>query len=134
MFPTDGASTEALFLTTLPASDINYYKLNIRQKFYQPLNFLDLVFGFQGELGYLAPYGDTKNVPFFQHFYAGGPRSLRGFESNTLGPRATPTPCYGFDSINDLCPALVDTNFDGIPDSPAYNPVSYTHLTLPTKA
>ena len=32
MFPTDGASTEALFLATLPLSDINYYKLNIRQK------------------------------------------------------------------------------------------------------
>ena len=121
MFPTDGASTEALFLATLPLSDINYYKLNIRQKFYQPLNFWDLVFGFQGEIGYLAPYDDTKIVPFFQHFYAGGPRSLRGFESNTLGPRATPTPCYGFDSINDLCPPLVDTNFDGVPDSPAYN-------------
>ena len=121
MFPTDGASTEALFLVTLPVSDINYYKLNIRQKFYQPLNLWDLVFGFQGEIGYLAPYSDTKNVPFFQHFYAGGPRSLRGFESNTLGPRATPTPCYGFDSINDLCPSLVDSNFDGIPDSPAYN-------------
>ena len=121
MFPTDGASTEALFLATLPGSDINYYKLNIRQKFYQPLNFWDLVFGFQGEIGYLAPYDDTKIVPFFQHFYAGGPRSLRGFESNTLGPRATPTPCYGFDSINDLCPPLVDTNFDGVPDSPAYN-------------
>ena len=121
MFPTDGASTEALFLATLPLSDINYYKLNIRQKFYQPLNFWDLVFGFQGEIGYLAPYDDTEIVPFFQHFYAGGPRSLRGFESNTLGPRATPTPCYGFDSINDLCPPLVDTNFDGVPDSPAYN-------------
>ena len=78
MFPTDGASTEALFLATLPLSDINYYKLNIRQKFYQPLNFWDLVFGFQGEIGYLAPYGDTNTVPFFQHFYAGGPRSLRG--------------------------------------------------------
>ena len=121
MFPTDGASTEALFLATLPLSDINYYKLNIRQKFYQPLNFWDLVVGFQGEICYLAPYDDTKIVPFFQHFYAGGPRSLRGFESNTLGPRATPTPCYGFDSINDLCPPLVDTNFDGVPDSPAYN-------------
>ena len=121
MFPTDGASTEALFLATLPLSDINYYKLNIRQKFNQPLNFWDLVFGFQGEIGYLAPYDDTEIVPFFQHFYAGGPRSLRGFESNTLGPRATPTPCYGFDSINDLCPPLVDTNFDGVPDSPAYN-------------
>ena len=121
MFPTDGASTEALFLATLPLSDINYYKLNIRQKFYQPLNVWDLVFGFQGEIGYLAPYGDTDNVPFFQHFYAGGPRSLRGFESNTLGPRATPSPCYGFDTVNDLCPPLIDSNFDGIPDSPAYN-------------
>ena len=120
MFPTDGASTEALFLATLPLSDINYYKLNIRQKFYQPLNVWDLVFGFQGEIGYLAPYGDTDNVPFFQHFYAGGPRSLRGFESNTLGPRATPSPCYGFDTVNDLCPPLIDSNFDGIPDSPAY--------------
>ena len=121
IFPTDGASTEALFLATLPLSDINYYKLNIRQKFYQPLNVWDLVFGFQGEIGYLAPYGDTDNVPFFQHFYAGGPRSLRGFESNTLGPRATPSPCYGFDTVNDLCPPLIDSNFDGIPDSPAYN-------------
>ena len=121
MFPTAGASTEALFLATLPLSDINYYKLNIRQKFYQPLNVWDLVFGFQGEIGYLAPYGDTDNVPFFQHFYAGGPRSLRGFESNTLGPRATPSPCYGFDTVNDLCPPLIDSNFDGIPDSPAYN-------------
>ena len=121
IFPTDGASTEALFLATLPLSDINYYKLNIRQKFYQPLNVWDLVFGFQGEIGYLAPYGDTNTVPFFQHFYAGGPRSLRGFESNTLGPRATPSPCYGFDTVNDLCPPLIDSNFDGIPDSPAYN-------------
>ena len=121
MFPTDGSSTEALFLATLPLSDINYYKLNIRQKFYQPLNIWDLVFGFQGEIGYLAPYGDTNIVPFFQHFYAGGPRSLRGFESNTLGPRATPSPCFGFDTVNDLCPPLIDSNFDGIPDSPAYN-------------
>ena len=51
LFPTDGASTEALFLATLPLSDINYYKLNIRQKFYQPLNVWDLVFCFQGEIG-----------------------------------------------------------------------------------
>ena len=121
MFPTDGASTEALFLATIPVSDINYYKLNIRQKYYEPLGFWDLVFGFQGEIGFLAPYGDTNNVPFFQHFYAGGPRSLRGFESNTLGPRATPSPCYEFDSVNDLCPPLIDSNFDGVPDTPAYN-------------
>ncbi len=121
MFPTEGSSTEALFLTTLPFSDINYAKLNIRQKYYRPLNVFDLVFGFQGEIGILSPFGDTEKVPFFQHFYAGGPRSLRGFESNTLGPRVTPTPCYEFDTINDICPPLLDTNFDGILDTPAYN-------------
>ena len=88
MFPTDGASTDILLLSTLPFSDINYYKINVRQKFYEPLGFWDLVFGFQGEFEHVAPYGDTEIVPFFQHFYAGGPRSLRGFESNTLGPRS----------------------------------------------
>lgn len=122
MFPTDGASTDILLLSTLPFSDINYYKINVRQKFYEPLGFWDLVFGFQGEFGYVAPYGDTEIVPFFQHFYAGGPRSLRGFESNTLGPRATPSPCYEYDSDTDTCAPLVDTDFDGVPDFPAYNP------------
>ena len=122
MFPTDGASTDILLLSTLPFSDINYYKINVRQKFYEPLGFWDLVFGFQGEFGYVAPYGDTEIVPFFQHFYAGGPRSLRGFESNTLGPRATPSPCYEYDSDTDTCAPLVDTDFDGVPDFTAYNP------------
>ncbi|NDG53880.1 MAG: outer membrane protein assembly factor BamA, partial [Flavobacteriia bacterium] len=92
MFPTDGASTILSLSSTIPGGDIDYARINIRQKFYQPLP-NDLVFGFNIELGYLAPFGDTKETPFFQNFYAGGPRSLRGFESNTLGPRSTEAPC-----------------------------------------
>ena len=122
LFPTNGSSIDIFLQSTIPGSDINYYKINVRQKFYEPLGFWDLVFGFQGEFGYVAPYGDTEIVPFFQHFYAGGPRSLRGFESNTLGPRATPSPCYEYDSDTDTCAPLVDTDFDGVPDFPAYNP------------
>ena len=29
-------------------------------------------------------------MPFYEHFYAGGFGSIRGFETSTLGPRSTP--------------------------------------------
>jgi len=121
LFPTDGASTVLSLSSTIPGSDLNYYRLNIRQRYYQPLT-KDLVFGFQGELGYLDAYGDTNEVPFFQNFYAGGPRSLRGFESNTLGPRSTDAPCYEFNYAEGICPNLIDVDGDGELDTPYYNP------------
>ena len=121
LFPTDGASTAISISSTIPGSDLNYYRLNIRQRYYQPLT-QDLVFGFQGELGYLDAYGDTEETPFFQNFYAGGPRSLRGFESNTLGPRSTDAPCYEFNYAEGICPNLIDIDGDGELDTPYYNP------------
>ena len=121
LFPTDGSSTALSLSATIPGSDINYYRINLRQRFYQPLS-SNFVFGFQGELGYLDAYGDTQETPFFQNFYAGGPRSLRGFESNTLGPRSTDAPCYEFNYEEGICPNLVDTDGDGEPDEPYYNP------------
>jgi outer membrane protein insertion porin family len=121
MFPTDGSSTVLSFSSTIPGGDIDYARLNIRQKYYQPIA-EDLVFGFNLDLGYLAPFGDTEETPFFQNFYAGGPRSLRGFESNTLGPRSTEAPCYEFNYSEGICPNLIDTDGDGILDQPYYNP------------
>jgi len=121
MYPTDGASTAVSLSATVPGSDLNYYRINIRQKFYQPLG-RGLVFGFNGEIGYLSTFGDTKETPFFQNFFAGGPRSLRGFESNTLGPRSTEAPCYEFNYSEGTCPNLIDSDGDEIPDKPYYNP------------
>ena len=126
LFPTDGSSTSVSLMTTLPFSDLNYYRASIQQKTYQPLGFGNLVFGFSGELGYMDAYGDSEETPFFQNFYAGGPRSLRGFESNTLGPRSTQAPCYEFNYAEGTCPNLLDTDGDGEADAPYENPYANT--------
>jgi outer membrane protein insertion porin family len=121
LFPTAGSSTVLSVSSTVPGSDLSYYRASIRQRYYRPLS-ANFVFGFQGELGYLDAYGDTEETPFFQNFYAGGPRSLRGFESNTLGPRSTDAPCYEFNYAEATCPNLIDTDGDGELDSPYINP------------
>ncbi|MDA9306593.1 outer membrane protein assembly factor BamA [Gammaproteobacteria bacterium] len=131
LFPTYGSSTEIMLQVTIPGSDLTYFKTDIKQKFYRPLGFANLVFGFDGEVGYIGTYGDTEKTPFFENFYSGGPRSIRGFKSNTLGPRVTPAPCYEFDAKTGECPLIIDTDFDGIPDSIAQNPYGYQQVRDP---
>ena len=131
MFPTYGSSTDLMLQVTIPGSDLSYFKVDLKQKFYRPLGFANLVFGFNGELGYIGTYGDSEKTPFFENFYSGGPRSIRGFESNTLGPRVTPAPCYEFNAKTGECPLLIDTDFDGTPDSIAQNPYGYQQLRDP---
>jgi outer membrane protein insertion porin family len=128
LFPTNGSSTVFSLSSTLPVGDIDYARANYIYKFYRPLS-RNYVFGFNIDLGYTVPFGDTKETPFFRNFYAGGPRSLRGFESNTLGPRSTNPPCYQFNYSEGTCPNLLDTDGDLIPDAPYYNPYANTSYT-----
>ncbi len=55
----------------------------------------------RANLGYGEAYGGTENFPFYKHFFAGGMGSVRGYESNSLGPRSTPSPQ---DRFNDPDP------------------------------
>ena len=41
----------------------------------------------KGAVGYGDSYGDTTELPFFESFFAGGPRTVRGYEENSLGPQ-----------------------------------------------
>ncbi|MDX1529227.1 MAG: BamA/TamA family outer membrane protein, partial [Gammaproteobacteria bacterium] len=41
----------------------------------------------EGEVGYGDGYGNTEDLPLTKNYFAGGLRSVRGFEANTLGPR-----------------------------------------------
>ena len=128
LFPTNGSSTVLSLSSTLPVGDIDFARANYIYKFYRPLS-RNYVFGFNIDLGYTVPFGDTKETPFFRNFYAGGPKSLRGFESNTLGPRSTNPPCYEFNYSEGTCPNLLDTDGDLIPDAPYYNPYANTSYT-----
>ena len=90
---TRGASQSVSLELSLPGSDLEFYKLNYRGELFLPLSEL-FTLRLRTELGYGDGFGSTTELPFFEHFYAGGFGSVRGFENNTLGPRSTPPATY----------------------------------------
>ena len=94
-FPTKGYSQNASLELSLPGSDLTYYKALYSAKWYQPLTEeRNWIFAMRGRMGYGDTLGDNE-FPFFRHFFAGGLRSVRGFEQNTLGPRDSETDPFG---------------------------------------
>ncbi|HSG91268.1 MAG TPA: outer membrane protein assembly factor BamA [Pseudomonadales bacterium] len=91
LFPTRGSSQSLSLEVTAPGSDLQFYKVRYEgQKFFGLNRYLTM--RLHTELGYGDSFGDTGSMPFFDHFFAGGFGSVRGYEVNTLGPRATPSP------------------------------------------
>ena len=86
IFPTEGGQYRLSALGTVPGSDLEYYKVSYKQQQYFPIA-KDLTFSLSAELAYGDGYGKTDDLPFFEHYFAGGVRSVRGFNDNTLGPR-----------------------------------------------
>jgi len=111
--PTRGSAQSLTLQTALPGSSREYYKLYYRGAKYWPI-WGGLVFSVRGNVGYgdsydsydkesLAtpidadvPLGNCDpsdlmkldtGLPFFEHFYSGGVRDLRGYDDNTLGPK-----------------------------------------------
>jgi len=75
------------FSVQLAGGDLQYYKVDYRHLKYVPLT-KSLTLSMNGEVGYGDSWGSTTDLPFFENYYAGGPGTVRGFKSNTLGPRA----------------------------------------------
>ncbi|MDD5276032.1 MAG: outer membrane protein assembly factor BamA [Methylovulum sp.] len=86
IFPSSGGQQRLSGLITVPGSDLSYYKVSYKHQLYFPLA-KDFTFRLQGEAAYGDGYGGTKNLPFFENYFAGGTGSVRGFKNNTLGPR-----------------------------------------------
>ncbi|RLA03197.1 MAG: outer membrane protein assembly factor BamA, partial [Gammaproteobacteria bacterium] len=71
---------------TVPGSDLEYYKITYRHQRFHPLT-RHWTMALNGEIGYGDGYGSNNDLPFLEHFFAGGVSSVRGFEDNTLGPK-----------------------------------------------
>jgi len=92
-FPSAGSNQSLSFKITTPNSDLNFFKLNLDTKWYFPLS-QDQRWTFltRFEAGYGNGYGTINGndhlFPFQENFRAGGADTLRGFETNIVGPRA----------------------------------------------
>ena len=114
--PTRGSAQSMVLQTAIPGSNREFYKLTYRGAKYWPI-WGGLVFAVKGNLGYgdsydnyddksqamgvpeelfPVPIGDCDptdavrldtGLPFYEHFYSGGVRDLRGYDDNTLGPK-----------------------------------------------
>ena len=91
VFPTKGALQTARAEIAVPGSDLQYYRLTYQDTRYIPLS-SRFVLSLTGDFGYGDGYGDLEALPFFENFYAGGPRTVRGWVANSLGPRETTAP------------------------------------------
>jgi outer membrane protein insertion porin family len=113
--PSRGSAQSLTLQTALPGSSRQYYKLNYRGAKYWPV-WAGLVFAVRANIGYgdsydsydedsrAIPQGTDQGIlagdcdptdlvyldtglPFYEHFYSGGVRDLRGYDDNTLGPK-----------------------------------------------
>jgi len=71
--------------TELAGGDLQYARLGYQHQVYFPLS-RDFTLLAGGELGIAGGLGG-KPLPFFKNFFAGGPGSVRGYRSFSLGPQ-----------------------------------------------
>src|SRR5690606_40029102 len=89
-----------------------FYKIGYRGQRFFPIT-RDWTLRLHTDSGILRRFGSTDRVPFFEHYYAGGIGSGRGFESSTLRPTSTPNER---DPDQDPLPSGGHVKLTGVPE------------------
>ncbi|KDN11027.1 outer membrane protein assembly factor BamA [Gilliamella sp. Imp1-1] len=128
-FPTDGLKITANAKVTAPLFENRFYKLVSDASYYYPIdNDHNWIFLTRARLGYGGGLGG-KELPFYENFYAGGASVLRGFKSNTVGPKAV------YLNKSGVCDSLDNTSgCTKSKDAVGGNAIAFasTELILPT--
>lgn len=88
IFPTRGLnqSLYGSLYFPLDSDSLSYYTISYSAHYYLPVTRFFL-FNARAGLGYGNGLGSTGDLPFFQNFFAGGIDTVRGYQTDTLGPR-----------------------------------------------
>ncbi len=65
--------------------DKDFYRLETNGAYYVPLRY-NSVFELSGKVGIIQAYGNSQKVPIFERYFAGGGRSIRGYNERSIGP------------------------------------------------
>lgn len=87
---TDGTYNRLSLEVAVPSSDMTFYSLEYKNRYLVALND-DYSVKLRTDLGYADGYGSDSLLPFYEHYFAGGLGSVRGYRGNSLGPKSTPT-------------------------------------------
>lgn len=86
LFPTEGTHQRVFGEVAMPIGSLQFFKVGYRHRWYYPLP-KSFILMLNGDVAYGEAYGSTSKFPFFENFFAGGIRTVRGFKDNTLGPK-----------------------------------------------
>jgi len=86
VFATKGFVNSFSAEVALPFSDLPFFKLGYRFEFFQPIT-QRYTFSTTVRVDGGSGFDELNEIPFFERYFAGGVRTLRGFQTGTLGPR-----------------------------------------------
>lgn len=99
IFATRGSRNTLALEVSVPGSDLQFYRANVKLEKLFPVPGLNRNYALmlKSNVGYGDAYGNTERYPFYEHFYAGGFGSVRGYERASLGPRSVYLQNFGSD-------------------------------------
>ena len=111
IFPTRGMQQSLGVTLFLPVGhNLSYYQAMYTTRGYLPLIGAFILSG-KGQLGYGNSFQGINNYPFFKNYYTGGPDTVRGFQSSSLGPKGSDARATGGNELVNASVGLIFPNY-----------------------